>query len=293
MAFAGTTTKATGAGFRRLQVFELDNDDLPLVAESSGTAESGKHASGAKALTLTIPDPQILHNTGDDRVDSIDMLPATEGIGIELRTGKTNLELDAMLSNVEAFQLGDMKAMLMQTDQQGCEAQVCILGYRQSQDTDPTSATKGARRWNWVLIPKALVYPKAGPMEEGGQDENTYTVVPQVVTRWPWGIAFTDGTEGAEEAQIIRGICEGAPVMDAWLGDAARVEFTLSKTAMEKYCDVELDEIPKVKVWTFSKDDDVVTDVTDSISITTTTLTFGAAPEADDVIIAFYEQAGC
>ncbi len=279
-----TTKIATGAGFRHVQVLPLSGDLLPLVGATGATGDMGKTASGAKALTLNIPDAQIISHTGDDRVIGTDMLPATEGATAEIRTGKTNLDLDALLSNVEAFALGDMQAMLHQTNQQGCEIQACVLGYRAAQDADPVSVSKGARRWVWVMFPSALIFPKPGAMEEGGMDETAYTVVPAVVTAWPWAIAFVDGIEGATEGQFARGISEGPPVLEAWEGDGIVVAFDLGETARA---------ISSVKVFHWVALTGISTDVTATVTITTADITFAVAPAADDIVVAFYEKTDC
>ena len=279
-----TTKIATGAGFRHVQVLPLDANSLPLVGAAGSTGDIGKTASGAKTLTLNVPDAQTITHTGDDRVINIDMLPATEGVTAELTTGKTNLELDALLTNVEVFTLGEMQAMLHQTDQQGCEIQVCLLAYRAAQDADPSSATKGARRWVWVMMPSAIVFPKPASMEEGNPDENSYMVVPQTVTAWPWAIAFSDTTEGATEAQLARGISEGPPLLEAWEGDGTETEFDLSETARST---------DAVKVYHWVAATKTASDVTSSVTITTSSITFSTAPASGDKIIAFYETASC
>lgn len=279
-----TTKIATGAGFRHAQVLPLGSDSIPLVGTTGATGDVGKTASGAKTLTVNIPDPQTLTHTGDDRVQNIDMLPATEGVTAELKTGKTNLELDALLSGVEAFALGDMQAMLHQTDQQGCEIQATLLAYRAAQDADPDSASKGARRWVWILFPSAQIFPKPASMEEGAVDENTYTVVPQVVTAWPWGIAFLASTEGATEAQFIRGISEGPPLIEGWTGDGSVTAFDLSETARATGA---------IKVYHWVAATETVTDVTLSVTLTTSSITFTTAPANNDKVFAFYETTSC
>ncbi len=279
-----TTQIAAGAGFRHVQVLPLSANLLPLVGATGATGDIGKQASGAKAFTLNVPDAQIISHTGDDRVSGMDMLPATEGATAEIRTGKTNLELDALLSNVEAFALGEMSAMLHQTNQQGCEIQACVLAYRAAQDADPSSASKGARRWIWVMLPSALIFPKPGAMEEGGKDETAYTVVPSVVTAWPWQIAFSDATEGATEGQFARGISEGPPMLESWEGDGIVVAFDLAETARA---------ITAAKVFHWVALTGVASDVTAAVVITTADITFTVAPAADDIVTAFYEKTGC
>lgn len=281
---AVTTSKAAGAGFRHVRVYSLDTNGLGVVPDTydADTAYDGIHLEMAKALSLTVPDPQNIAHTGDDRVMQVDLLPPTEAVTGELRTGHTNLAADALLSNVKVAALADMVVTGYGTDQQGKEPVVLILGYRQAVVTDPARADKGSRCWIWTLLPKALVYAKAGPQEEGGADENSYTVQPTVVSAYPWLIAFTCATEGFLETQMLRGVSQYRPHLAYWEGDAAETafDFTLTPAA-----------ITKVKVFHWVALTGVVTDVTLTVTITTTEITFGAAPAAGDIVIAFYEIA--
>jgi hypothetical protein len=90
---AATTKKAAGAGFRHCRIYALDSNGLGVVpAGDADTAYDGLHFDMAKALTPTIPDPTVLAHTGDDKVGQIDLLPPTEAVSFEMRTGHTNFE---------------------------------------------------------------------------------------------------------------------------------------------------------------------------------------------------------
>lgn len=279
-----TTKQAAGAGFRHCQLYEIDANGFGVVPATGAVGYDGLWFSLAKALTITIPDPQILQHTGDDRVGGVDLLPPTEAMSAELRTGKTNLEVDALLSNINVVALGEMQATGAGTDQQGMEPHVCILAYRQAIDIDPASATKGARRWIWVLMSQAIVFPKMGAMEEQAVDENTYTVQPMVFSQYPWGIEFGAATEGYEEAQLIRGIAQHRPHLAFWEGDAAVVAFTFATTKQAA-------ATTRVKVFHYVALTGVTTDVTATVVVTTADITFTVAPAADDIVTAFYEMA--
>ncbi len=128
-----------------------------------------------------------------------------------------------------------------------------------------------------------------GPVEEGGQDENTYSFVPSVVAQYPWGIKFTEVTEGCIEGQMIQGISVGKPVLWGWLGDGVVVAFNFP-TAMPPMPD---DGGFKVKVYHWVAATKTTTDVTATVTITATEITFAVAPADGDLVYAFYELAGC
>jgi hypothetical protein len=274
--------KTTGAGFRHTQVLALDQTTgLPLASVAGATAYEGLQAELAKALTINVPDPQIIQHTGDDRVGQTDLLPPTEALSAELRTGKSNLTLDALLSNVNVFSIGDMQAMLLGTDQQGLEPLVCILAYRQA--LDPS----GARCWNWAMMPKARAFPKPASMEEGGVDENTYTIQPTVVTKWPWGLAFESATEGAVETQMARGVSRGRPKMEAWLIDATpTLVLTLGGTARMNEAGTDY----AIKVYLYAAATKTASDITATSTLAADQITVVGAVE-NDIVVAFYEQA--
>ena len=278
--------KSVGAGFRHAQVCALDPDTGLLLASVAGAiAYEGLVIEMARTLTLTAPDPQIIQHPGDDRVGQVDLLPPTEAYSAELHTGKMNLTLDALLSNVNVVTLGDMKLALSGTDQQGLEPQMMLLGYRQALDSDPDSSTYGQRLWEWVMFPSTRLFAKPGSMEAGGDDEHTYTVQPSIVTSYPWAIAFTAGVEGATEGQIIRGISRGRPHICNWLIDA------VPTTALTMPITAKADEAGTsfaIKVFLYHAG--VASDITSAAVLGADEITATGAVE-DDIVTAFYELA--
>ena len=217
MAVAG---RAGGGGFRRVQLIELDSNSLPAFSGTPGaTGYMHIHLNCAKAFTPTFPDPIIISHTGDDGVCGQIMLPANETIAGEIRTGITNLDADALLQNINVVTLGDQKYIGRGVVPQQY-AQVGMFCYRQAVDTDSGSATKGAERWVYYVMPISKIAPQAWTMEEGSEDENSYNCLPQTVGRHLWGIDFAVGTEGFGQAQIIHGISAGPPVLEVWEFDA-------------------------------------------------------------------------
>ena len=272
MAAPGTIR--SGVGLRHVQVLALNASGYPNATAT--TAYEGVTISGVRALTLTDPEPQQIVHRGDDRIFALDVLPPTEPISGELRAGKVNDVVDAVLTDDLSITVGEAKLFGMGTDQRGNENQVAILAYRQTLDTDPDSANFGARRWEFRLLPRAYVIPREGNLDENAEDR-PYTVRPLFVTKYPWGVSFASGIEGFTQAQLLRGISEFKPKIVAFNGNNTVVTFSFPTTAPAA-------ATTKVKVWV----DGVVTTPS---TVTTTNFTLASSPTTDAKVVVFYERA--
>ncbi len=267
---AAPSVKRAGVGFRSATLFALNSSFYP--AASATSAYEGVQLEAAKVLTLNDPAPRIIHHQGDDRVLQIDVLPPTEALSGQLRIGRTNDAIDAILSDLKSFTVGESKMFLGGvTDQDGFENQVGILAYRQALDE------AGGRVWESRILPRAVLFPSEHGFDENPEDR-MYTVTPMLVTKHIWGTAFALATEGGLQAQVIRGIHQYKPKLVAWLGDGTEDGFTFPTNAQAV-------STGKVVVW--------VNGVIQSsgLTVATTGLTFTAAPALDAVIVALYETA--
>lgn len=272
MAAPGTTR--SGVGLRHVQILALESDGYPLSTDT--TAYTGVTISGARALTIDDPEPQRIVHAGDDRIFAADTLPPTEAISGELRTGKVNDAVDAVLTDDASITIGEMKLFGFGTDNRGNENQVCLLAYRQTVDSNPSSANYGARRWEFRLVPRTYIIPRESGLDEN-PEERMYTVNPQFVTQYPWGVSFASGTEGFTQAQGLRGVSEYKPKLSAWKGDNATVTFAFDS-------DYPAASTDKIEVWV---DGSAVTPST----VTTTNFTLSTTPSTDGEVVAFYEVA--
>lgn len=278
------TRKGTAAGFRHARFYGVDIYGLPEDPAwgAADTAYNGMHLEGAKALTITVPDAQIITHTGDDGVLGTDMLPPNEAVTGEARTGMTNFDVDALFQNVNVIAHGEMEGIGMSTSQQGLEPDLVLLAYRQA--TKQGGVQKGGRCWLQFLLPLVQVFTKTAGAEEGAADENTYTVQPRIVSAYPWGIAFTIGVEKFVTTPLIRYFSDFRPHLAVWKGDAAELIFDFTTGFIPA-------TVPKVKVFHWVAATGVSTDVTATVTTTTTAITFAAAPAAGDKVVAHYEIA--
>jgi len=269
------STIRSGVGFRHCQVFGLDSNGYP--AATSTTAYEGLHVSGVKALTINDPEPRQITHAGDDRVIALDVLPPQEAVTGELKVAKVNDAVDALLTGQLSFTVGEAKLFGIGTNERGNEVQVGLLAYRQTLDTDPDSANFGARRWEFRLMPKVILVPREGSLDEN-PEERVYGVYPQFVTKHLWGESFADGTEGFVQAQMLRGISEYKPNLVAFQGDGTTVEFPFPT-------DDQAASTDKITVWVDGVEQ------TSGITKATDKITFTAAPSSGAMIVVFYEVA--
>src|SRR5262245_6187412 len=253
---AAPNNQKSGVGFRHCRIFALNSAGL-LAASSHSTPYEGLQLSGVRSLTLPIPENQKINHYGDDRVFAIDQLPPTEGVSGTLVMGKNNFDVDALLTGQLVATIGEFKTFLRATDKQGFETQVCMMAWRQSLDTTPGASR--LRYWDIRILPVCQLIP-INPELGANPEEKSYTVRPQVVPKYPRGIAFGTGTEGATEAQMIDATTVGKPKMIAFLGNNSATAFSLPAAA-------QATATTKMRVWHYVASSGVTTDVTASVTL--------------------------
>lgn len=280
------SSQLSAAGFRHLHAFALGSNGLPLAPVAGVTPYAGVQITLAKAFSVTYPDSQVIQITGDDRPVGQIILPATELLTAEIRTGKVNLEADALLSGVNVVTAGDQKYMLRESNLRGCESLLGLLAYQQAIDNDPDSASRGATRWRALFLPKARVVSYGAPMEEGAAAETRYMAYPNAVNAHLWGMVFAAGTEGATEAQAVEGFFNGPPAVDTWLIDSTpHLTLTLTGTALEDEAGTDYD----IRVYRWNNSTGAVTDITAAATLGATSITV-VGPVEDDMVVAVYSQ---
>lgn len=272
------TQIAAGAGFRHARYWLLDINGYPDGTQSGSDGYSGRRIEGAKAYQANMPDPQTVRHTGDDRVLAQDTLPPTELETGSLTSAKTNFTADAELMSQLVRTLGDIQIHADGTDEAGNEPQVCLQLWRQALDLEEGSSTFGkARQWITYLYPSVRVVPKGAGMSEGAVDENSYSIVPTKVTAYPWGVAFTEVSEGFTEATKVKMITDFPLMIERFDAPGVVTTFLLDFTP-----------ISTVKTHAFVNGAEVTVS---SVSIANKTVTLQSAPSASDVVVVLYEAS--
>lgn len=265
---------SSGVGFRHAQVLLLDANGI--IYTTGTQAYEGLRISGAKALVINDPEPQQIQHMGDDTIFAVDSLPPTESITGELRAGKQSETLDAMLSDVNAVQIGESVLYPIGTDRRGDENQVALLAYRQAVDTDPSSTTYGKRVWQLRLFPRCYVIPRESGFEDTPEDRS-YSIRPQFINQYPWGIQLATATENTLRAQGFRGVAEYKPKIVAFVADGTETSFTLPVSAAN---------VSKIKTWIVTTQGTGAVNTADTIG--TTAITFTTAPTTGSLVV-WYE----
>lgn len=264
---AATTGKQLAVGMRHAVIFKLDANGYPAATGSS--AYEGFNIVGPKTYTLTIPDARKITHLGADRPLALDFLPPTEAMSAELQVASQDLEVNAYLTGVKTFVVGEATMMPWATDQQGYEPQVGLLLYQQSLET----STK-LRNWRFHIIPRARVIPAPDGMNENAGVQK-YAIAPSASTEHLWGEALTTGSEGATEVSVLEGAAEGRPTIVAFKGNGATTAFLLPADKPAK-------TVAKVVCWV-----DGVPTTPNTVTVTTITIT--PAPASGAMIVVYYE----
>jgi len=253
-------------GLREVTIFALNASERPLAASTTVPYE-GLTVLGAKLININDPEPRRITHFGDDHVMQLDVLPPQEAMTGELQTATVDDTLDALLASVISFTAaGEIKGLLLNTDDKGNEPQVGLLGFRQSLDT------AGARVWRAILFPLAVLVPRESNMDDN-PEARSYPITPMIVTKHLWGPTFAVGTEGATKAQAVRLVSEGKPKIVAFLTDNATTTFTLpaAKPATA---------VGKIAVYLNGA-------VSTPSTVTTTAVAYATAPTTGDLDIVY------
>ena len=271
----------TGIGLRMVRVALREDDNMIDVPAGTavGTAYNGIRIGGAVALTVTIPEPNRVIARGDDRAYHTFQLPPTETPSGELRVSKTAMDVIAMLTGVIVFGTSPQRKIGVGTDVQGEEPAVVMWGSRQAIDSDQASSYFGQQVWQTYVLLNALATPSPAAMEDQAVGELTYAVSANDSGVDELGTTFVSGTHGFTKAPYIMIVTLGKYMLDAFMGDAAQVAFTLSQAT------VDTNGALVVAV------DGVVQTITTDYTVSSNVVTFeaGSTPAASAKIIIEYE----
>lgn len=208
-------------GFRFGTVYELNANGRPK-ATSPTVSYVGMEFYGPKAYNLTIPNPRQIVHTGKDTILVQDQLPSLEATTAEILVSIVQFDMDALLSAVKKFTVGQFKMILRNTDRQGSEPVVGLLLYQQAKDPD-----SGLRMWHYHIIPSTQAIPIPSQWNDTPQDHR-YSLSPSRIAKHLWGVTLTLDEEGATQAGIFDGNGDHKPFLDNYLGNGSQETFPLT-----------------------------------------------------------------
>lgn len=225
----------SGVGTRYGEIVLNDpTTGFPVSVFNSGTLQGATQIEGIKTFTYNDPDPQRFTHYGTDRPFAQDSLPATTVGDFGITTAKTNLTLDAYVSDTLVVTIdGNVEARVGNTNKKGFEPQATINVFRQALDTELGSTTFGRlRQWHMALIPSTRLVSKMQPMNAGITDK-TYLGIPTPVTETPWEEALTDNIWGATSGEYMELTTTYTPIIAVGKGNGTLTTFGLPKTPID------------------------------------------------------------
>lgn len=247
-------TITSGAGLRKARVFALDANGVPTQVID---------VTGVKAITLNVPENQIITHVGDDQAFAQDFLPPNTLPNGTFTTAKSNQTLDALLSNTLVETIGETEMDGQFTDKAGYEIDAMMEYHRQALVTQPGDPDFGSRRWQNFWVMRSRITPQGNSPDQGSDDVNTYQYVPTPGIESPWGVPFAEDTNGYGRAVRVRTTSEYPQMLDTFTGNNTASSFTVTYTPIS---------VAKTKAWVDGVSATVsgVTPSTKAIAITPT-----------------------
>jgi hypothetical protein len=146
-----------------------------------------------------------------------------------LRVSKTNLDAIALITSTEEFGSAEVRRMGFATDKQGEEETLFIWGCREAADSDEDSVTFGERRWQTYIFLSCKASVRPETMEDAAVGEFVYTLAANPATVDEFGAVFSTAVHGFTKAPILMIVTKYKFFLDAFEGDGAETEFTLTK----------------------------------------------------------------
>jgi hypothetical protein len=225
---AETTKVTSGAGLRRVQVYLLDTDGYPDGDQSGVSGYDGVEISGANAHEYTVPQFQRVTHIAKDRVVAVDSLPPTEAMSYTITSGKQDLDVDAILGGTKVTTYGEAQVGGLGTDKRGSEPDVCTLVYRQALNTAPGATN--LRRWQLSVYPTGRLIPMGGAGATGEGEAQQYQGYPGIAASSPWGVAFTEATNGFLSTEMLRIHSDYPFMIERFDAVSGSLEYTLQHT---------------------------------------------------------------
>lgn len=220
----------TGIGLRKVRAFARDTDNMPEVPSGTAIGDpwEGYVLDGALALSPTIPEPNRIAARGDDRIYHTFNLPPTEGVTGELRLSKLHMAFAAAMAGTKVFGSPPTRKVGLATEKVGLERALILYGSRQAIDSETGSAFFGQQCWTTYVFLNSTATLRPPTMEDQAIGETVYAVTANDSTVDELGTSFSEATNGFVQTPFLVVISKNLFHLDAFVGDAAEDEFTLS-----------------------------------------------------------------
>jgi len=247
------------------------NADGSLQAVSNDPYE-GLEVDGARTFDLTPAEGSYLVNIGNGRLrDTIYRAPR-EASRAELRVGYAQLDVIAALSGIQTYQVAEAVGIGRLTNLQGSEPDVALHLMQSGHDEN------GLTRYLNYIIPKGKCIPIDSPFNDNPL-EIRYTVTISNTRKEVWGETYTLVRHGFTETGYLSFITTTRGKIVAWLANGYEDVFLLptGKPAAA---------VAKMSVWNWTAGTEFTgADITKAVD----QFELASMPDANDVIVAFYE----
>lgn len=175
-----------GVDLYRVMVFPLDSNGAFLTTPDGSTYE-GLQFEGSRVFEITPAEARPVDNYGDGRLRDTIYLPPNTSTRGELRVGYEHHGINAALTGVEQFFVGEKSFLPMSTDQQGNEPIVALILSQMAHDGSKL------KRWRNYIVPRAQCIPLPSSFNENATEMRyQITMNPSTVTLWNLPLTMVD-----------------------------------------------------------------------------------------------------
>ncbi len=278
------TKKVIGAGAKYAFYGVLDANGILLGGSKSLSAGNQDGSAmprfeGIKTAPITVAEPEVVTATGDDEpLAQFTFEPTTLPEGV-LETAVKDLTFEALCLGLEVFAEGEIDMVAMGNPKDPDRNDMCLILQQRAKSW--AAGTKGASRWEGIIIPKCTITPLGNDaFTERAVSTVRYQVTVTKSDMLPYGLTLGASLWGTEEQGFIQFTADNPIRIHAWRGDGVQTVFNFSESPISAAkCNVYVDGIKQI----------ITTHYT--IDPTAKTITFVTAPGNNVLFHALYEFA--
>ncbi len=200
-----------GVDLYRAVVFPI-NASGEFLTTPDGSFYEGLQFEGSRVFEVTPAESRPIDNYGDGRLRDTIYLPPNTSTKGELRVGYEHQLINAALTGVEQFIVGEKAFIPMSTDQQGNEPIVALLLTQMAHNLSKL------KNWRSYIVPRAQCIPMPSSFNENATEMRyQITMNPSTVTMWNEALNVSD--HGCTESAYSPVLSEGRLNVGMWEGD--------------------------------------------------------------------------